>query len=413
VLILPRHELRVLHAKPRHEWREPSQRRTLGGIENRTWFSVLARTSDGVRYWRGWFESWDDADAFLWALTLQQCEGRPIEPEIRRLPRSSGYPHTFLEQAWRPALYEGEWRPEWRDLPLIYEKLAVTSFLTSPTGSNQTWTSPADWDNADNSIECIGAGASGGHRGNTTGTGSGGGAGAYGKALDHTVSSPGTDTRTYQIGTGGTGVAASTNGNPGTSTWFNDTAFPTAVTDNTKASGQRGLNGVQGSGAQNGGPGGAAASGSGSTRNDGGAGGDGNSTGGHGCGGGGAGGTTAAGLQPTLANGNVSTPGGAGGTANGGTAGAASDGLGGAGGNGGTGTVWDASHGAGGGGGGCRNGTGSNGGGAGGLYGGGGGGCGSQSVGNTGAGAQGIIVVIYTPLITTPRKVYDYRRRRV
>src|SRR5262245_34891235 len=37
----------------------------------------------------------------------------------------------------------------------------VTIFLTSPTGSNQTWTVPDDWNSANNSIEVIGAGGGG------------------------------------------------------------------------------------------------------------------------------------------------------------------------------------------------------------------------------------------------------------
>ena len=364
--------------------------------------------SDGRRFWRGWFEDWDDADAFLWALTLHQQTGAPIPPEIRRLPQRANYPHTFLEQAWRPALYEGEWFPDWAELPLIYEKLAVTSFLTSPTGSNQTWTSPSDWSNAANSIECIGGGGSGGNRGTGAGTGSGGGGAAYGKAANHSVSSPGTDTRTYQVASGGAAVSTTiTAGNNGGHTWFNDTAFPTAVTDNSKASGQQGGGGPQGSGAQSGGLAGQATSSSGSTRNNGGEGGDGNATGGHGAGGGGAGGTTGAGGVGVSASGNTDTAGGAGGTANGGTAGTA--GGGGNGGNGGTGTVWDASHGAGGGGGGSRGGTTA---GNGGLYGGGGGGIQSNATETSGAGAQGIVVVIYTPLITVPRKMFQYRQRR-
>src|SRR5438105_3697808 len=51
-------------------------------------------------------------------------------------------------------------------------------FLTT-TGSNQTFTSPSDWNNSNNTIECIGAGGSGGAvRGSTTNDATGGGGGA-------------------------------------------------------------------------------------------------------------------------------------------------------------------------------------------------------------------------------------------
>lgn len=410
MIILPQYEPKVLHRKPLHEWREPSQRSTLRGIESRVWFQLTARASDGLRFWRGWFEDWNDADAFLWALTLHQQAGTPIPPEIRRLPQSSNYPHTFIEQAWRPALYEGEWRPEWSDLPLIYEKLAVTTFMTSPTGSNQTWTSPSDWDNATNTIEGLGGGGSGAARQGAGGGATGGGGTAYTKIVGFTVASPGTTTATYRLGAGGTAPTDTNNGNIGGDTYFNDTVLPSpAVTDNTKLGSAGGGPGNAADGTPNGGSGAPTSVCSGSTRFAGGRGGNKTSSSGQtGTGGGGAGGTTAAGSQGVDGTGNLSTNGGAGGTANGGTAGASGGGA------GGGGTVWDASHGAGGGGGGNRSGVAAVDGGDGGLYGaGGGGGQGGGTPTHGGVGAQGILVVIYTPLITTPRRMFQYRQRRV
>lgn len=422
MLILPRHEYRVLHRKPLHEWREPSQR-IFPGIQNRTWFSLVARTSDGVRFWRGWFEDWEDADAFLWALTLHQQTGVPIPRDIRRLPTLPSYPHTFLEHAWRPARYYGEWREEWSDLPLVYEKLAVTSFITSPTGSNQTWTSPSDWNNATNTIEGIGAGGSGGAvRGGAVRGAGGGGGGAYAKIVNFTVATPGTTTATTRVGTGGaavqqTGTNGNLNGNSGGGSWFNNTAQPTAGTGNTELGATPGLFGEGVSGGATGGPGGVATSSAGSTRFSGGQGGNSLGSGTSAGGGAGAGGTTANGTDGVDCTAQGGEDGGAGGATNGGAGGQGTDTTGtpGVPTAGGTGTVWDASHGAGGGGGGARNGgAGNSDGGAGGLYGGGGGGsCGSGTI-TSGAGAQGILVVIYTPVVWgVARKMHQYRRRRV
>lgn len=79
-----------------------------------------------------------------------------------------------------------------------------TIILTSPTSSNQTFTSPSDWNNSANTIEVIGAGGSAGASAKaTTATATGGGGGAYSKITNFSFASPGVTTATYQIGGGG------------------------------------------------------------------------------------------------------------------------------------------------------------------------------------------------------------------
>lgn len=184
---------------------------------------------------------------------------------------------------------------------------ATQIFLTSGT----SWTVPSDWNNASNTIECIGGGQNG------AGTdGSGGQGGGYGKV-------------TNQAASGSISIQVGTNGATATSSWWNSTAT------------------VRGKG------GGSADTNVGSTTFAGG-------TGGSSAGGGGG----AAG--PNGAGGNGGGFNGSGGTGDNGSGGSGGT-TGHAGGNG---TEYDASHGSGGGGGGNSSGAG----GAGGLYGGGGGG---------------------------------------
>lgn len=230
MLIIKPYETLVLPKTRRLEWREPSARRTLDGIENRTWFSLNAFTSDGVRFWRGWFEDYDDADAFMIALARHKCSGDIMPASIRRLPVASTYPHTFVVQSWWPARYEGEWRPEFKELPLSYQFL-TQEFLTSPTGSNQTWNRPANFDQASSLFAAIGGGASGSsgfQTGNCNCTGGGGG--SYGAITAFAAGA----TETYQIATGGAAVSRTagsngiTAGNGGGDTWIGDTAFATA-----------------------------------------------------------------------------------------------------------------------------------------------------------------------------------------
>src|SRR6266480_2613592 len=289
----------------------------------------------------------------------------------------------------------------------------TTIYLTTGT----TWVVPADWNNANNTIEVIGGGGGGKTAAAAQlGSGGGGGGGAYSKATNVTLT-PGA---TVTIAVGAAGAA---NGGAG-----GDAYLCNATTNCASIAGTAvlaGAKGGAGGAVKIGGAGGATASGVGATKFAGGIGaGGGNEFGGGG--GGGAGGTTAAGSAGVIsvfgANGGA---GGVGGTASGGaggTGGLKSSGPGnaGAGGAGGTGTVWDATHGAGGGGGGGGYNGGSGGcptgqtcpsptpwpslpgpGGAGGKYGGGGGGGGDSDSGRVpgvgAAGSQGIITVFYAP----------------
>jgi hypothetical protein len=250
---------------------------------------------------------------------------------------------------------------------------AVVTFLTSGT----SYSTPVDWNNSDNSIECIGAGGNGSSQG--AAGGGGGGGGAYAKIVNLTIAG----SITYSIASGGSQA----------DTTFNSTSLVCDAGNN--ASG--GTNGT----------GGTTAASTGTTKFAGGDGG-GNSGGlaGNGGGGGGAGGTTSAG-------GTGVGSGGAGGSASGGAGGSQSFSYGAPGDPGGDGTVWQVSpaRGAGGGGGGGYSGeedggggclTNGTDGGAGGLFGGGGGGGGPKGQflcieGSGNGGAQGIITVTYTP----------------
>jgi hypothetical protein len=288
--------------------------------------------------------------------------------------------------------------------------------------SGTTWMVPADWNSTDNSIETIGGGGGGGTSsgGNDAG---GGGGGAYSKIYNLALT-PGA-TITIQVGAGG-----SANGEGG-DTWFNGASLAAC---SVGAKGGADASGITG------GAGGDQASGIGTTRFSGGNGGSSSNSQNGGAGGGGAAGPNGAGRAGGPSAGNVGSGGGG---AGGGRSTAGSDGTGGAGGNGGTaqdstaggaggvfavdnaqrgshgsgggggasggtatsrggsggaGVDFDSNHGAGGGGGGAGYdpGTTDSIGGAGGLYGGGGGG--SAYLGPSGgSGAQGVIVVNYTP----------------
>ncbi len=261
-------------------------------------------------------------------------------------------------------------------------------FLTSPTGSNQTFTSPSDWNNASNTIEVIGGGGSGGITVSAHATGGGGG--GYSSVTNFTFASPGTTTATYQIGDAGAAVVGTSNtaGNAGGSTWFNGTTLAGSTVGAVNGSA-----GKSGSGSQTGGNGGNTILAIGTTKRSGGAGGDlTGASGSGGSGGGGAAGGTGNGndgANSSSTGSQVRTTGGS--ADNGGTGAGAGGALGAAGGNG---TEWDASHGSGGGGGGASTTTA---GGDAGDYGGGGGGARLASGTITsGAGKQGIIVITYT-----------------
>lgn len=222
-------------------------------------------------------------------------------------------------------------------------------FLTTGT----SWTVPNNWNNT-NTIEIIGAGASGGY------LASGGGGGGYSKISNLTLT-PSSNVQ-YQIGQGGSPVSSYlSTGNSGTDTWFNGTAAGSASLWVYGAVGSTGAGGIGG--------------GSGSTTHTGGA--------------GNSGGGGAAGLNGNGNAGNSTTGvGGSGDAGSGGSGGSPSN-------PGSIGTEYDASHGSGGGGGGYPN-VGTNAGGAGGNYGGGGGG---NNTGGTssGAGANALIIITYTP----------------
>lgn len=274
------------------------------------------------------------------------------------------------------------------------------AFLVSPTGSNQIYTSDATWNNANNKIELIGAGGggAGSDSGDTTASNGSGGGGGYALASNFSFAAPGTTTATYRIGTGGTGgIGINTpneSGAAGGDSWFNGTTVGGATV--SAHGGGFGANDVA-----NGVVGGSGGTGvNGSTLRTGGS--------------GGAGGAGGSGLVYTSAGGaagpngvggagsGASASNKAGGTADGGTvAGGA------AGSNGHSGTEFDGTHGCGSGGGSVSvagtNVTGP----AGGLYGGGGSAASALTDANGGAGAQGIIVLTWTPL------AYAFGRRRI
>lgn len=350
MIVLKPHDPLILPVVPKMQWRTPSlaQPKDVFGNENQTRFRIRGRTNDGYVRWVGWFDDRDDADAFLWAL---------VNGKLRQ-ERSLW---DFPTPAWRPDLWPG----------LAYE-FATVVFLTTTTGSNQTYTSPVDWNNASNTIELL-AGGGGGNNSNGF-NGTGGGGGEYGKTTNFTFATPGTTTATYQLGAGGGG--ASNGGN----TWFNGTTQGGATLGAI-----HGNAGAAGSGPRSGGSGGTG--GVGTTHFAGGRGGNLTGSGAAASGGGGAAGSTGAGNQGVDSSSStigIATAGGSGDAGSGGAGGTAGN-------VGGNGTEWDASHGSGGGGGGTTSGGGK----AGGNYG--GGGSGSQTSSAGGAGIQGIIVVTYTP----------------
>ncbi|MDD5071471.1 MAG: DUF2341 domain-containing protein [Patescibacteria group bacterium] len=288
------------------------------------------------------------------------------------------------------------WPPLWQNsrVPPVIKKAQAAPIVTYLTNTALTsWDVPADWNPGSNTIEVIGGGGGGANgSASSPGVGGGGGAsGAYAKVSNLDISG----SITIQIGTAG-GVASA-----GSDTYFNGA--------NCAGSDVCG----KGGGAASGQTKGSAQAGSvGDTVNAGADGGDGGSTGptngGGGGGGGGAGGPSGAGVAGATSS---SQDGGAGGDGGAGSGGAGGTANGGAGGNG---TEWSSSpdYGSGGGGGGGQGGgnkgNGSAGG-AGGTYGAGGAGGGGMGKGGANAGAgtagkQGIIVITYTPAVTTIAK---------
>jgi len=404
----------LLPQRPR-EWRAPSQRRAVYGIEDQTRWRLTARLHDGAIVWRGWFDDREDADAFLFAVVDGYL---PYQRELWDIPTDTWMPGCgYGNVGWRPDLGEA----------LSYD-FAIQVFLTSPTGSNQTYTVPADWNNAANTIETIGGGGGGSAGSGSSYHGGGGAGGAYSKTTNLALSG----TATYQIGVLGSAGTSGAAGGTGGDSWFNGTtlggssvgakgaaggtigggnwtvpgADSASGIGSTKYSGGGTTNnaggGAGGGGGGAGGPNGIGAA-CGTTP-----GGNNNASGGGGSGGGTAGGNVMAGTTGTNGGNNFSgSGGGSGGVSaaggpgsNGGGGGGAGSGAN-AGGAGGAGVEWDASHGAGGGAGGGGGSSGSGGGlgGTAGNYGGGGGGGGYFAGVNGGAGAQGIVAITYTPLV--------------
>src|SRR5450631_3029585 len=300
------------------------------------------------------------------------------------------------------------------DVAIAQTSVSKSIILSTSSGALQTWIVPSDWNNASNTIETIGAGGSGAAAGNAAATGGGGG--AWNKSTNISLT-PGASV-SYEVGAGGTSVTAAyggyTNGNAGGDTWFcSSTSNCSSINGSAIIVASKGGSGGMGAYlSATAGAGGIGTAGVGAHSNSGGAGGtvlsypNGNcsycSTGGSGAGGPNGPGNKGVnqGTQglPSAGGSGDNGSGGAGGTAgqyqNGGT--------------GGNGNEYDATHGVGGGGAGGMSyssaGYNSGIGGTGGSYGGGGGGGFTQAGGSgtSGAGAQGIILITYTPAGSSP-----------
>lgn len=287
----------------------------------------------------------------------------------------------------------------------------IVIFLVSGT----SWTVPFDWNNAVNTIEVIGGGASGSACG-ATNFAPGNGGGAYSSASNITFT-PGA-VIPYTVGLGGVSVSTNntgTNGNTGGDTWFGASTFASST-----VAAKGGTFGTISGSSVVGGLGGQASAGIGTIKFSGGNGG----SGAGGTGGGGAAGPHGAGQSGATAAGSLGSAGGAGDAGSGGVGGTA----GATGGNGGTNVTWTSTAGptagVGGGGGGTNTNTGGSvTGGSGGLYGAGGGAgsTGGFTVGTSGAGRQGIIVITYlstfiwqnTSTLSSEQQEWTRRRRMV
>jgi len=226
---------KILMPMRKREWRTPSltQPKDQFGNENQTRFRIRARLHDGAIRWVGWFDDREDFDAFLYSLARHLAIGSPF-------PREE---FNLFNETWGDPSIE----------PWLQYDFATVTFLTSPTGSNQTYTSPSDWNNSSNTIELIAGGASGASESATTHV-TGGGGGEYGTVSNFSFATPGTTTATYQIGAAG--AAANSNpsdrdGNNGGASWFNGTTQAGAT-----IGALNGVKGVHGAGSQNGGAGG-------------------------------------------------------------------------------------------------------------------------------------------------------------
>lgn len=309
---------------------------------------------------------------------------------------------------------------------------AATEFLVSGT----SWSTPGDWNNSDNSIECIGSGGDG-VSASASVAGGGGGGGAYAKitnvtlsgSISYVVATAGSQSDTYFNGAASSTASISCAGGKDASAATGGAGGSTADSTGTvEYAGGDGGAGQASSANRGGGAGGGSAGPTGAGKA------GGNSIadiGNGGAGGGGSnGGSSTAGTDmidsTTGRAGGQGTSGsgsGAGGASSAsGTAGTVGGGGGGSGqpndgtdkgGDGGCDTAFDATHGAcGGGGSGGSSATQAGDGGAGGTYGGGGGGAGKSTDANAvygtgGAGGQGIIVITYTPAADTTAPTPD------
>lgn len=323
--------------------------------------------------------------------------------------------------------------PPWEKVSLwvATRAYAATEFLTSGT----SWSTPVDWNDSNNSIECIGAGGSG-QTASAGVAGAGGGGGAYAKvtnvtlsgSISYVVASGGSQNDTYFNGaassTASISCAAGKNGSGATAGAGGSTADSTGTVEYAGGAGGIGqavtTNNAAGAGGGSAGPTGAGQAGGDSIVGigDGGAGGGGSN----------GGSSTAGGIQVDSTTGSAGghgtggTGGGAGGTGNNsGSAGTDGGGGGGSGrpndtddigGAGGCDTAFTTHGACGGGGAGGSASTFGGDGGAGGTYGGGGGGGGKSTdanaeYGTAGTGGQGLIVIIYTPAADTTAPTPD------
>lgn len=366
---------RILMPVPRREWRAPSlslPRDQLGNEVVRTRFRLRARLHDGHAVWTGWFEDRDDADAFLFALISGSLR---YERNLWRLPTPE----------WHPGI-----GPD-----LSYE-FTTTTFLTG-TGASQTYNVPADWNNANNIIRCVGGGGSGGaRRGDGQINATGGGGGGYGEYTNLTLTAGGT--ATYGIVDGGAAVSRSTNGetqgNAGGDAYFGSSTYAGSSVGGLGGDGGNANLGTRPAAPGGGGKGTASFTGGSSGAITASAAGTYRATGGGGAAGPNGNGNNGVDVGSTA----TASDGGSGDAGFGGAAGTGGTGTGGTGGNG---TEFQTSpaYGCGGGGGGRRStvsGT-SVTAGTGGTYGAAGGGCSTFGTSTSGAGVDGLIVVEYTP----------------
>jgi Concanavalin A-like lectin/glucanases superfamily len=265
----------------------------------------------------------------------------------------------------------------------------ASTIITSSPGTTQTITSDATWDNFSNTVEVIGAGARGARGASTSTSGGGGGGGAYTKITNASITTPGTTQ--YFARVGGT---TATDGSAGGDSWWTlsspGTSYPSLGQTAVGAKGGAALASATSATGGAGGPQNSSyPSGGGETRSSGGNGGNAGASATSGGGGGGAGG-----VSPGLNGGTGPGAGGAGNSnaGGGGTGGAAgSPGI-----PGNQGINIQASPNVGSGGGGGGGNASPSTGGVGGTYGGGGGG-GGRSTGVGGQGAQGVVVLTWTP----------------